>query len=144
MPANEFPPGVRPVDHTADIGMDVVAQSLPDLFRRAAEGLIVFTVVERVAGETDSSTVTETIQLSDGDAATLMVAWLRELLFLMETRRICYEAAEFIHLDERTLSALVRFRRCPETLREIKGVTYHELDVRFAEGQWRARIIFDV
>jgi SHS2 domain-containing protein len=145
MPVNDFPPGIRPLDHTADIGMDVVADSLPQLFRRAAEGLMVFTA----AGSTSAVAApekpeTRMIQLTDEDTALLLAAWLRELLFLMETRRLCYQHADFDHLDEHTLRSQVRFQRCPDRVREIKGVTYHELDVRRDAAQWHARVIFDV
>jgi SHS2 domain-containing protein len=125
--------------------MDVVADSLPQLFRRAAEGLMVFTAAgSTLAGAAAEDSKIQTIQLTDQDTALLLAAWLRELLFLMETRRLCYQHADFDHLDERTLRAQVRFQRCPDRVREIKGVTYHELDVRRDAGQWLARVIFDV
>jgi SHS2 domain-containing protein len=145
MPVNDFPPGIRPLDHTADIGMDVVADSLPQLFRRAAEGLMTFTVSGFAAGTgAPAGSETLAIHLNDEDTALLLAAWLRELLFLMETRSLCFQRADFDHLDERTLRAQVRFQRCPATIREIKGVTYHELHVRRDAGRWNARVIFDV
>jgi SHS2 domain-containing protein len=144
MPVNDFPPGIHPLDHTADIGMDVVADSLPQLFRRAAEGLVAFTVSRFAGTGAPAGSETLAIQLHDEDTALLLAAWLRELLFLMETRSLCFQHADFDHLDERTLRAQVRFQPCPATIREIKGVTYHELHVRCDAGLWNARVIFDV
>lgn len=37
----ELSPGVGPLDHTADVGIEVRAPTLPELFRRAVAGMLV-------------------------------------------------------------------------------------------------------
>ncbi|NIP79499.1 MAG: archease, partial [Gemmatimonadetes bacterium] len=74
----------------------------------------------------------------------LLAAWLRELLFLHETRRSDYVGAAFDLLEGSALHARVRTEPARRAVREIKGVTYHELAVRRAGDGWKARVIFDV
>jgi SHS2 domain-containing protein len=85
------------------------------------------------------------IAVEADDAAGLLVAWLRELLWLHEARRFDYQGARFQILDGRQLIA--RVGGAPDArppVREIKGVTYHGLRVEPDDGGWRARVIFDV
>lgn len=145
MSRTERVPGVRELDHTADVGIEVRAGSREELFHRAGRGLL---SLVREVGETDSGAEPDAerrISLEAADAAELLVRWLRELLHLYESESEEYVAAEFEALEDGHLVA--RVRTCPVqgvAVREVKGVTYHDLDVREAGGEWRARVIFDV
>jgi len=141
METDRFPEGVRPLDHTADIGMDVRAPSLAELFHAAAAGLVAFTCPRRDGVPTHAW---ERVQLEADDAALLLVAWLRELLYRMDTRQLCYVNAEFTEIGAQRLAARVGLAHCAAAIREIKGVTYHDLDVHREGTEWRARVIFDV
>jgi SHS2 domain-containing protein len=146
---NPFPPGVRPLDHTADIGMTVQAASLPALFQAAAGGLMAFlqqddAAAVRVPVPVSAPGESVSLDLNAEDPALLLVAWLRELLFLVEARGRCYRQARFSRLQETSLRATVEVGPCAGLLREIKGVTYHGLEVASDAQGWHARVIFDV
>jgi SHS2 domain-containing protein len=158
--------GVRALDHTADVGLAVTAPSLEALFDRAARGLLallrgadVANGAERQAEPLEpaatpgadasarkaAAPAAQRIDAEAGDPAALLVAWLRELLWLYESQRFAYGGARFETLTETALAADVRGTtetRTPD--REIKGVTYHGLDVRCNGDGWHARVIFDV
>jgi SHS2 domain-containing protein len=143
--ADGFPEGVHPLDHTADIGMDIRADSLPQLFCNAALGLAAFACPPRAPMADVALRSVETVQLQADDAALLLAAWLRELLYFMETRQLCFVDAIFPELGPRALDARVTLAPCPTAIREIKGVTYHELEIRAEpDGSFWARVIFDV
>ena len=143
--ADGFPEGVHPLDHTADIGIDIRADSLPQLFCNAALGLVVFTCPRGAPNAAVGPRSVETVRLQADDAALLLAAWLRELLYLMEIRRLCFVHADFSELGPHALDASVVLAPCSTAIREIKGVTYHELEVRAEPGGgFRARVIFDV
>jgi SHS2 domain-containing protein len=150
--------GVRAIDHTADVGIEVRASTLEGLFDRAARGALALVAgeddVERASGNEraadeaqDSQRVHERrdIELDSDDVAGLLALWLRELLFIHEVHGLAYEGGRFDALDERRLRATVDVGRdSRRPVREIKGVTYHGLEaIRDAQG-WRARVIFDV
>ncbi len=140
-----LPPGGLLLDHTADGGLEVEAPDLPTLFERAAAGAEALVETTSSPAAAPSPAVeTVPIALEAGDVALLLADWLRELLFLQQVRGKSLRRAQFDELTTTRLSARLELAPAGEAIREIKGVTYHGLEVsRDAEG-WHARIIFDV
>ena len=155
--------GITFLDHTADVGMEVRASSLELLFHRAAIGLLMLLhgrddpqegdAAEDAGGpdgapDTDlegpTGVETRAVELEADGAAELLADWLKELLFLHETRHADYARATFDRLGESVLEARVQTEPAAPAVREVKGVTYHELAVERSDGDWTARVIFDV
>lgn len=162
---SDTPSGVRAIEHTADLGLEIEAPSLPELFDRSAAGLFMLVRGLEPGGPEDSAAgrrtqgftgledaaeggVERTVDLAATDLPALLVAWLRELLYLHQDEGLVYGAAEFDAVDEAGASLRARVRLRPaarEPVREIKGVTYHQLAVaRRADQGWAARVVFDV
>ncbi|MBI4410280.1 MAG: archease [Gemmatimonadetes bacterium] len=140
----ELLPGVVALDHTADVGIEVRAPSLPALFHLAAAGMMALLWDRPPVGAGEDETE-HTLGLKGEDLAGLLAAWLRELLFLHERDGVQYRSAEFETLEEHRLHARVRLAAPSEPpARELKGVTYHGLEVEERDGGWRAQVIFDV
>ncbi len=137
-----LPLGVRLLDHTADVGLELDAPDLATLFLRAAHG------AEALVGPTTPASAPAeivTIRLQADDAALLLAEWLRELLFLRQVRGLSFRQAQFDELTAHGLSARVQFAPAPgDAVREIKGVTYHGLEAMQDGDSWHARVIFDV
>lgn len=138
----ELPQGVVELDHTADVGMTVEAASLEELFRRAAAGMLWLMWERKVTGRPVATA--RRVALRSEAVDTLLVRWLRELLYLHEVHGFVYREATFDTLTERRVLAEVSGLRAPAPVREFKGVTYHELRVGLEDGRWRATVIFDV
>jgi SHS2 domain-containing protein len=140
-----WPEGVTPLDHTADVGLEVRASSLQTLFERAAAGMR--TAIEgpaRGPGSADAR-VTRAIELEAEDVASLLVAWLRELLFVHQVEGLAVRGVRFERLDRTGLTGWLTLEPArARPVREIKGVTYHGLETSAYDGGWRARVIFDV
>lgn len=137
--------GITLIDHAADVGMDVYADSLSELFSRAAVGMTSLMFADEPINRTGSAHVTHEIEVEASDASALLVAWLRELLYLHAMQDFAYVSATFNALTETRLQARATGVTHPDAGgREIKGVTYHGLDVANRDGTWRARVIFDV
>ncbi|UCH25792.1 MAG: archease [Trueperaceae bacterium] len=139
--------GIYPLDHTGDVGFDLEAESLNELFEAAMIALLraIFTLPpEQVVWNLD-------IQLEATTLETLFVQWLDELLFLTQTRNsVPVRCTPEVHPQPggwRLSASLGTAPLEPEKQGwqgELKATTYHDLTIGKREGAWHARIIFDV
>ncbi len=144
----DAPNWFREIDHTGDIGIEVAAATLPQLFERAAAGMF------RVLTDPDTiqSSAPETITVDGRDHEALMVRWLSELNYRHTVDHVLYGAFAVEAIDEteagRSLTATVRGEpldpdRHP-VYTEIKAITFHGLDVHRTDDGWAVQVIFDM
>jgi SHS2 domain-containing protein len=131
--------GYQFIEHTADLGIRVRAQDLSSLFREAGLAL-----VEIVGAKSRKRPESLDASIGGLDQVDLLVRWLQELLYLIEVKHLRIGLIEIRELSETRLKALIsgRFEDTPLD-REIKAVTYHNLDIRTIDGAFEASIIFD-
>ncbi|MBW3535636.1 MAG: archease [Gemmatimonadetes bacterium] len=141
-PLPELPvPGVRALEHTADLGLEVDAPDPAALFERAALGMV-WLLDERPPPE---PTLHRSVVLTAPDLPALLRAWLREILLWHEMEGFAPSSATFTVLEDARLEAEVRGGAAsPAPVREIKGVTLHALAAEARNQRWWARVIFDV
>jgi SHS2 domain-containing protein len=133
-------------EHTADLGLKIVASDLVDLFQTAATGLF-----DVIVANADQIQVmgTERIELVGESAEDLLIDWLNELIFRSETRRRLYSRFD-IAVDDagRHLEGTVGgepIDRARHVLdHEVKAATRHALSVRHERGEWVAEVILDI
>jgi SHS2 domain-containing protein len=132
------------IDHAADIGIIVQAADIKDLFMRAAYAMTDI----MVEGDIEGKRVRRELTVEGEDLPDLMVRWLGEVLYLFEAEKLIVRDIEITSVSETELESvlsLVRFRKGRHQIaREIKGVTYHQISVERKDGEWEARIIFDI
>jgi SHS2 domain-containing protein len=132
-------------EHTADLGLRVVAHDLADLFQTAAAGLFDVIVANRDAVQV---VVTERVALEAESPEDLLLAWLNELIFRCETQHRLYTRFHVAMDDSRHLEATIggepidRDRHLLD--HEVKAATRHGLSVRSHEGNWIAEVILDI
>jgi len=153
-------PGVRSLDHTADVGLEILAPDLPELFGRAALGAM-WLVSERPPIRSEDSAIssppieTRPVEMAEDELETLFRFWLKTLLFWEETEEFVVVEAKlaFLPVPSCGSSTGQAFGLRGEVLgwvdmgpriREIKGVTLHGLKVEQRTGGWYGRVIFDV
>jgi len=149
---------VRLLEQSTDLGIDVRAGTLPQLFDMAALATMAvqclpLPATAGAARATDLRARLEVLgprvpsrqlALSGHDSGMLLVHWLRELSYLLETEGFLYTGTRFLEVGP-GLGAMVSGVRCRLPLvREVKGVTYHELVVSLVGDEWRARISYDL
>lgn len=145
MGTEHVPPGITPLDHTADVGMEVTASTLPALFTRAALGALWMVEGDRDAPTTHEPSAPRRLTLSAPDLPALMRSWLRELLHWRELEGLCFLGASFTTLTDHGLDAQVMTAPgAGDPVREIKGVTLHDLVAERRGEGWFGRVIFDV
>src|SRR5687768_15846887 len=128
----------RWVDHTAEVELHIDAETREELFAEAMRAL-----AELVSRDEEGERAEHDVAVEAGDDASLLVAWLEELVFLAETEDFVPELVERLELTDRRLSAHVSGRRGrPAHL--VKAVTYHGLEFAQQGGLWRAKVVLDV
>jgi len=131
------------IEHTAEVGIVARGASLPEVFANAAAGMMAFLIPPEAVRAGEARRVV--VEAEDRDA--LLVAWLNELLLLLNGEGFVPREFRIAALEETRLEAEVlgepvdpqrhRFRL------DVKAATYHQLEIRQEDG-WRARVIFDV
>ena len=133
-------------DHTADVGVEVSADSLEGVFAEAGRALfnLIVTLDQLEPQET------ETVELEGVDEVGLLVDWLNELIFLFDARGWLFSEFE-VALKRQTngsgmrLTARCHGERASDRQLEmgLKSAAYHEAGISQDEI-WRARFILDV
>lgn len=134
----------RFLDHTADLRIEVTAETLEGLFVEAAAALFDITVG---IGSIDVLEFRQ-VRASGDDTRELFVDWLRELLYGFAGERMLFSRFEITGISETEITA-----RCGgepfdagrhEVTCEIKAVTYHGLEIVRSGGRFRASVVFDI
>lgn len=134
----------RLLEHTSDMGIKAEGESLAAVFRQAALGL-----QQIMTSCTDIQAQQEIlVEVQAQDREELLVNWLSEVIFLLETRQLL--PAEFVidSISDCRLQARVRGESLDAERhfleREIKAVTYHQIRVERVAGGWRAQVFVDL
>lgn len=133
-------------DHTADVGLRVLAPTLDDLFRTAAAGLL-STIVSGL--ETVEPAEDEPVSVTADEPAALLVAWLNELIFRVETRHRLYARFDVrVSDDGRSLSGTISGQPIDRDRHvldhEVKAATHHGLTLERRGPDWLAEVILDI
>ncbi|PLX88526.1 MAG: protein archease [Desulfuromonas sp.] len=134
----------RLLEHTADMGVEARAETLPELFRQMALGLRqIMTECADIRPQ-----LSLLVEVSGEDREELLVNWLGELVYLLESRSFLPATIEIDELGDTLLRARVRGERVdPERHhleREIKAVTYHQIRVESGADGWSAQVYVDL
>ncbi len=131
-------------DHTADLVLHAWGSTIEGLFLSAAEGL--YAAIGRV--ETGDVTERVNLRFDAPDRAALLQDFLSELLFQFETRQERITDLEIVSLEEMALVVRgVAYKVDAERSmldREVKAVTYHDLEIVQHDGQHEVDIVLDI
>jgi SHS2 domain-containing protein len=139
---------IRMLDHTADVGFELGAPTLEALFDEAHRALLL-TVFERPPEEGGGC---ESVRLCAPDLETLLVRWINELVFLIQSEGFVPARVD-VRVEESGgggFSLEAGLSGAPLDLEahgwqgEIKSATFHGLEVTHGGEGWRAQVILDV
>lgn len=136
--------GFELVDHTADIGMKVWGSTAEEVFEEAGRALFSLVCDPLHVGELQ----TLDLELEAEALDLLLAAWLNELLYVFEVRRLVLSEFEVQELGEHRLRARVagepldpqRHVMCGG----VKAATLHELRLEQRDGGWEGFVLLDV
>lgn len=132
--------GFEEVDHTADVCLRIWGKTQEDLFRVALQGLY---HSSQVTFDQEIVNGIYKKQIEEIDDESLLVSFLSECNHLMQ-----YENSYLIPISIRISQGQLIFTgqvfRVLTFQREIKAVTFHNLDIIKNENGYSAYIVFDV
>jgi len=137
-------PMYRLIEHTADMGIEARARSLPDVLGDMAKGLKALMFGEsRVLAKLDTE-----IAVQAEDLTELLVCWLNEVAYWSEKDNLIPADFRIEQLSDTTLRATVSgepFDPMRHTFeRQVKSVTYHQACLEEIPGGWYARVYVDL
>ncbi len=136
--------GYELVDHTADIGVRVWGPTAEEVFEQAALALFSLVCDPLHIGARETVEVTLEAEAMD----LLLAAWLNELLYVFEARRLVLSQFDLLELGERSLRATVTGEPL-DTSRHVlcggvKAATLHELSLEHRDDGWQGFVLLDV
>jgi SHS2 domain-containing protein len=131
--------GFSEIEHTADWELEVWAPDMATLLAQAAKGMYVLSETRLQPGPR----VDRSLVFSIFDLETLLVDFLSELLYLGEDEGLAFDTYE-LDLDGERLRAQISGAPIASQAKEIKAVTYHNLEIREGDRGLEVRIVFDV
>lgn len=132
--------GYQEVEHTADWELHVWAPGLRALFEQAALGMYALSGTRLQ----DEPRQIRSLELSASDLESLLVAFLEELLFLSEQEQIGFDVFDSIKLNNNRVQLRLEGAPILSQSKEIKAVTYHNLQIRETAQGYEVNIVFDV
>lgn len=132
------------IDHTGDIGIRVFGKNRKEVYQHAAEAL--FEIITDL--DTIEAIETRDITVEADGWEPLLIAWLNEFIYLLDTREMLFRDFTILSLDEQRIVGTANgepydAERHPIKT-AVKGATYHQLRI-FRKGDlWVGKVILDI
>jgi SHS2 domain-containing protein len=130
------------LEHKADLKIKVFGKTKEELFENAMIGMLKAAKYESTKQLTTKQLTTK---IKSMDLPSLLVDFLSEVLYLVETKKLVFEKVEFKKFTENEIEAILIGKPLKRMGVHIKGVTYHDLDIHQKKDKtWQATILFDI
>jgi len=131
------------IDHTADVGIIAYGGDIKQAFVNAARAL--FSLITELDNVED--VLYRDIEVTAPDEASLLVAWLNELIYLFDAENLIFNRFDIIKLNSTRLKARSYGERVDSSKHRlktgVKAATYHMLKVDADDG-FRVQVLFDI
>lgn len=131
--------GYRQLSHTADIELKIWANDFRELLHQAALAIneicgIEYSTTERSRKE---------IVIQANDLESILVAFLSEITFMLETVQVAYIDMDG-KMEGSRLEAYVTFSPIVKQEKEIKAITWHRLRIKKTKEGLSVNIVVDI
>jgi len=131
--------GYREIEHTADWELEVWGPDMAALVEQAALGMYSLCGVRLKK----DSRVTRQFFLFTIEPEFMLVWFLEELLWILEDDKVAFERFN-MSVDGNVIQADLVGAEVESLTKEIKAVTYHNLEIKRGVRGLEVRIVFDV
>jgi SHS2 domain-containing protein len=131
-------------DHTGDLGLEVWAPTPRELYAHAAIALMA--QIADVSGDPPVERVE--VSLEGDEPADLLVQWLNSVLLESDLRHVVWTSVLIQKLTPRRIEATLQGPRLDpkrhSLLREVKAVSFHDMQLTLDPGDCRCRLVLDL
>ena len=132
------------LDIFGDVGLRVWGDDLSEAFKNAASGMYsLVTDTEKV-----ESVKTIEISIEGHSIEGLLIKWLNELIFYMDTYGFIGKKIHILSIEGLSLKASVSGEDFDSDRHHsgllIKAATYHDLKIEKTDDKWIMEIVFDI
>lgn len=129
------------IEHTADVGLRIRGKDLKALMENAALGMASIVGDDSFLSD---ELMEQVVEVEADDREGLLVEWLSELVFLLETNSFIFQEFRVENISETYLKAKVFGKVAQELKVHIKAVTYHNLNIIETKDGLEATVVFDI
>ena len=127
--------------HPADIRVQAFGKTKEELFLNAMKGM---TAVLQPKIRSTKHEI-RNIKVKSVDLNALLVDFLSEVLYLIQTNKEVYNNIKFSHFEDNKLEGELFGNKVESFGEDIKGVTYHGLKItQNKDGLYEATVLFDI
>jgi len=128
------------LEHISDLKIRAFGKNKKELFLNVMIGMF-----EGAKYEKEEEEIKREIKVSSKDLSSLLVDFLSEILYFCETNREVYHNIKFKKMTDKNIEGILIGKKLKRMGVQIKGVTYHDLDIsQRKDGIWQAIILFDI
>ena len=131
--------GFEEINHTADLALRVWGENYQELLIQAAKGF--YHLLN--ANSQDNSAAKHVFALQKDTHEAMLVDFLNELLFLCENKKKILHSFSFKEEDGK-LIVEANSDQVDSIERDIKAVTFHDLDIKKESNGLKTTVTFDV
>lgn len=129
------------LEHTADWAIRVTGEDLSQLFRKSSDAML---DLMQIVLEDGTPSIRK-VQLQSPDTESLLVSWLEEIIFLIDTEYVAPVSCTCgVSKNGRELEGEIQTLPLMSMRNSIKAITYNELNVVQTEHGLEVQIVFDV
>lgn len=125
--------------HPADIKVQAFGKTKEELFVNAMRGMNEILKPERKA-----QSAKRKISVKSLDLNALLVDFLSEVLYLVQTNKEVYSDVKFAKFSDTELAGELTGAKVESFGEDIKAVTYHGLKIEQKNGLYQATVLFDI
>ncbi|MGM0398560.1 MAG: archease [Halobacteriota archaeon] len=130
-------------DHTADVAVEATGDTMGDVFAAVAEGM-----TAAMADEIPATGDRFTLSVTAENREAVLFDYLDRLIYERDVREVLpvdHEADVSGEGEAWTVEASARGVPLEDVVaRDLKAVTYSEMDLSQRDGGWHAYVVFDV
>jgi len=132
------------LEHTADLKIRAFGKTQEELFKNMMLGMEESLHPEII----DSEIVKRNINITSSGLGELLVDFLNEINYLNQINFEVYDEINFeqfsVKVNKCILKAKLIGKKVKRFNEDIKGVTYHDLEIKKGNNLWQAIVLFDI
>jgi len=130
--------------HKADLKIKVFGETKEEIFLNALSAMAKLQKAE-IGQLVKRGKTKRKIKIKSFDLTSLLVDFLSEVLYLTQVNREIYNDVKFKKFTDIELEGELIGQKVERFGEDIKGVTYHDLDIRQKKDDvWEATVLFDI